>query len=125
MPRSDEPGRTRIRSWGSNLLGAKNTAPGNQAGKRAPRQVRVLRAHHGVRTWMTVQLGFHFREPSTGAIHIASYRGRPAIIFSSAFAVHAVAGTAQVSPARGQSDLHLMRTLRAFSRIHVQADADD
>jgi len=47
-----------------------------------------------------------FREPSTAAIHIAPYRGRPAIVFRSTFVVPAVAEAAQISPAHGQSDLH-------------------
>ena len=46
-----------------NLLGAKNTAPAG--GKRLPREVRVLRAHHGVRT---VQFRVSSRQ---GAVHIA------------------------------------------------------
>src|SRR3989442_2845280 len=50
--------------------------------------------------------GFIFREPSTAAIHIALLPRSAAIIFGSAFVVPAVAETAQVSPAHGQSDLH-------------------
>src|SRR6266699_5496699 len=52
---------------------------------------------------MTVSFCVGPRQPRSTS---PSYRGRPAIIFSSAFVVPAVAETEQVSPAHGQPDLH-------------------
>src|SRR6266699_3128521 len=52
---------------------------------------------------MTVSFCVGPRQPRSTS---PSYRGRPAIIFGSAFVVPAVAETEQVSPAHGKSDLH-------------------
>src|SRR6266566_4431723 len=52
---------------------------------------------------MTVSFCVGPRQPRSTS---PSYRGRPAIIFGSAFVVPAVAETEQVSPAHGQPDLH-------------------
>src|SRR5260370_32313150 len=52
---------------------------------------------------MTVSFCVGPRQPRSPS---PSYRGRPAIIFGSAFVVPAVAETEQGSPAHGQPDLH-------------------
>src|SRR5262249_29453459 len=50
--------------------------------------------------------GFILRGPRQPRSTPPPYRGRPAIIFGSAFVVPAAAETEQVSPDHGQPDLH-------------------
>ena len=52
---------------------------------------------------MSAVVSVNTRQPRSPS---PSYRGRPAIIFGSAFVVPAVAETEQGSPAHGQPDLH-------------------